>query len=97
MNILGNTLEEIAFEKAGIIKNNVPVVIGEVLPQTENIFFDKAAACKAARIGPRPRCRAGVLQGHWTRLRPNAEEFAVGRPGGRGRHRPVPRKELRTC
>ncbi|RZJ51211.1 MAG: bifunctional folylpolyglutamate synthase/dihydrofolate synthase [Chryseobacterium sp.] len=27
-NILGNTIEEIAFEKAGIIKNNVPVIFG---------------------------------------------------------------------
>ncbi|GAC1590496.1 MAG: folylpolyglutamate synthase/dihydrofolate synthase family protein [Ginsengibacter sp.] len=50
MNILGNTLEEIAFEKAGIIKNNVPVVIGEFLPQTENIFIDKAIASKAPLI-----------------------------------------------
>src|SRR5690606_4508089 len=29
MNILGDTLEEIAYEKAGIIKKNVPVVISE--------------------------------------------------------------------
>ncbi|RYY21541.1 MAG: bifunctional folylpolyglutamate synthase/dihydrofolate synthase, partial [Sphingobacteriaceae bacterium] len=29
MNLLGNTLPEIAAEKAGIIKQNVPVVIGE--------------------------------------------------------------------
>jgi dihydrofolate synthase/folylpolyglutamate synthase len=39
MNILGNTLEEIALEKAGIIKKNIPVVIGETLPQTKNIFL----------------------------------------------------------
>jgi len=47
MNILGNTLEAIATEKAGIIKPNVPVVIGEYLPETKNIFIDKAAACNA--------------------------------------------------
>ncbi len=47
MNILGNTLEEIAGEKAGIIKPNVPVVIGEYLPQTKNIFLDKAKVCNA--------------------------------------------------
>src|SRR6186997_222301 len=34
MNILGDSLEKIAFEKAGIIKKNIPVVIGEVLPET---------------------------------------------------------------
>ncbi len=45
MNILGNTLEEIAAEKAGIIKPNVPVAIGEYLPQTKNIFISKAKEC----------------------------------------------------
>ena len=38
---LGNTLDAIAFEKAGIIKPNVPVVIGEYTPETKPVFFDK--------------------------------------------------------
>jgi dihydrofolate synthase/folylpolyglutamate synthase len=38
MNILGDSLEQIAFEKAGIIKQNVPVVVGETLAETEKIF-----------------------------------------------------------
>ncbi len=42
MNMLGDTLEQIAFEKAGIIKHNVPVVIGEVLPETRDVFATKA-------------------------------------------------------
>jgi dihydrofolate synthase/folylpolyglutamate synthase len=42
MKILGDTLEKIAFEKAGIIKKKVPVVIGEYLPETKKIFEDKA-------------------------------------------------------
>ncbi|WP_225871085.1 bifunctional folylpolyglutamate synthase/dihydrofolate synthase [Pedobacter frigiditerrae] len=42
-NILGNTLPEIAFEKAGIIKKNIPVVIGERHSETENVFIQKAA------------------------------------------------------
>jgi dihydrofolate synthase/folylpolyglutamate synthase len=40
-NLLGNTLEEIAFEKAGIIKNNIPVVIGEVNEKTKSVFEKK--------------------------------------------------------
>ena len=36
--LLGNTLEEIAGEKAGIIKTGVPVVIGEALPETRPVF-----------------------------------------------------------
>lgn len=35
---LGTTLPEIAKEKAGIIKQGIPVVIGETLPETKSIF-----------------------------------------------------------
>jgi len=36
--MLGNTLSEIAYEKAGIIKENTPIVIGEFHPETFPIF-----------------------------------------------------------
>ncbi|MDR2836285.1 MAG: bifunctional folylpolyglutamate synthase/dihydrofolate synthase [Bacteroidales bacterium] len=39
---LGNTLEKIAGEKAGIIKLNIPIVIGESHEKTKKIFCDKA-------------------------------------------------------
>lgn len=39
---LGNTLEKIAAEKAGIIKKNTPVVVGETLPETKSVFQKKA-------------------------------------------------------
>lgn len=42
-NILGNTLPEIAIEKAGIIKPGIPVVVGEKQTETENVFLEKAA------------------------------------------------------
>jgi dihydrofolate synthase/folylpolyglutamate synthase len=42
MNILGDTLQLIATEKAGIIKPGSPVVIGERQPEVETIFIDKA-------------------------------------------------------
>lgn len=42
-DLLGNTLPEIAFEKAGIIKHKVPVVIGETHPETSAVFLKKAA------------------------------------------------------
>ena len=44
---LGNTLEQIAAEKAGIIKQHIPVVIGETVPETRTVFKQKAAICKA--------------------------------------------------
>ena len=47
MNILGNTLPEIAGEKAGIIKAGIPVVISETQSEIANIFIEKAAALNA--------------------------------------------------
>ena len=41
-DLLGDTLDKIAFEKAGIIKENTPVVIGETVEQTKNVFLSKA-------------------------------------------------------
>ena len=38
MQLLGNTPAEIAFEKAGIIKKNTPVVIGEADPDIATVF-----------------------------------------------------------
>jgi dihydrofolate synthase/folylpolyglutamate synthase len=43
MNMLGNSLEEIAFEKAGIIKKHIPVVIGERKKETEEVFKNVAS------------------------------------------------------
>lgn len=39
---LGDTLQQIAYEKAGIIKENIPVVIGEKQNEVKEIFVDKA-------------------------------------------------------
>lgn len=42
MNLLGDTLEKIAREKAGIIKKGIPTVIGETLPETKAVFEERA-------------------------------------------------------
>jgi dihydrofolate synthase/folylpolyglutamate synthase len=42
LNILGNSLNEIASEKAGIIKHNVPVVVSQRQSEVEDIFINKA-------------------------------------------------------
>jgi dihydrofolate synthase/folylpolyglutamate synthase len=44
VQFLGNTLESIANEKAGIIKPGIPVVIGEYTPETKAVFLETAAA-----------------------------------------------------
>ena len=43
MQFLGDTLEKIAGEKAGIMKSNVPVVVGETCPETQKVFVEYAA------------------------------------------------------
>ena len=45
MQFLGNSIPEIAGEKAGIIKTNVPVVIGEYTSETKSVFLKKATNC----------------------------------------------------
>ncbi|MEX0636988.1 MAG: Mur ligase family protein, partial [Ferruginibacter sp.] len=50
MNILGNTLEAIAHQKAGIIKHNTPAVIGEYLTETKPIFLQEAALAQASLV-----------------------------------------------
>jgi dihydrofolate synthase/folylpolyglutamate synthase len=42
MDLLGDTFEKIAAEKAGIIKKNIPVLISESQPETERVFITKA-------------------------------------------------------
>ena len=44
---LGDTLEKIAMEKAGIIKRDIPIVIGETTPETRNVFIQKAKKMNA--------------------------------------------------
>ncbi|MES2109317.1 MAG: folylpolyglutamate synthase/dihydrofolate synthase family protein [Bacteroidota bacterium] len=44
MNILGDTLKLIAGEKAGIIKDKVPVIVGEYQIEVADVFFEKTKA-----------------------------------------------------
>lgn len=47
VQFLGNTLAKIATEKAGIIKPQTPVVIGETTPETKPVFLQKATEMQA--------------------------------------------------
>jgi dihydrofolate synthase/folylpolyglutamate synthase len=61
MEFLGETLAAVAGEKAGIIKEGVPVVIGETHPETKNIFRERAEAISAPLVFADRlfRCRLG--------------------------------------
>lgn len=47
MNLLGNTLEKIAKEKAGIIKRGIPVIVGEKQAGISQVFMEKAKSMKS--------------------------------------------------
>ncbi|KQT24420.1 bifunctional folylpolyglutamate synthase/dihydrofolate synthase [Chryseobacterium sp. Leaf405] len=53
-NILGNTIEEIAGEKAGIIKNNIPIIFGDENETVKNIIKNKAETENAPFIDATP-------------------------------------------
>lgn len=66
MNLLGNTIEEIALEKAGIIKENIPVVIGEFTAETKKVFqkeagFKKAPIYFASTINDIPELESDLI------------------------------------
>ena len=50
MNVLGDTLEKIAYEKAGIIKNQIPAIVGESSPVTKSIFENVSDEKKAPLV-----------------------------------------------
>ena len=57
MQFLGNTLQSIASEKAGIIKHCVPTVIGEDCPETRPVFEEKAKKEHAPIIFAQDNCK----------------------------------------
>jgi len=57
MQQLGDTLEKIAAEKAGIIKPGIPVVIGETDLHTRPVFEGKAAACCSEIVFAQDECK----------------------------------------
>lgn len=68
-DILGDTIEKIAAEKAGIIKQRVPVVVGETQAETAPIFVAQAANAHAPIIFadqlPRTALPPCALHGHY--------------------------------
>ncbi len=49
-DLLGDTLPKIAYEKAGVIKNGVPVVVSQFQPEVSQVFTDKAKETKSEII-----------------------------------------------
>jgi len=62
MQLLGNSLKEIAAEKAGIIKPSIPVVVGETQEEVAPVFRDKAAGCFSDILFADQRYNAELMQ-----------------------------------
>ncbi|WP_345953198.1 folylpolyglutamate synthase/dihydrofolate synthase family protein [Mucilaginibacter sp. PAMB04168] len=62
MNMLGNTLPEIAAEKAGIIKPGIPVIIGEHQPEVAQVFIEKAQKAGAELIFASEQWNEGSIE-----------------------------------
>lgn len=61
-NLLGKTLQEIATEKAGIIKEGIPVIIGEEDAATKEIFVKRAAETHSLISFPSQHARVDVTR-----------------------------------
>ncbi|MCX6188194.1 MAG: bifunctional folylpolyglutamate synthase/dihydrofolate synthase [Bacteroidetes bacterium] len=68
-NLLGNTLQEIALEKAGIIKEKIPIVIGETDAITKKVFTAKAKACNSELVFADKRMKIEVLSKNDTSIK----------------------------
>jgi dihydrofolate synthase/folylpolyglutamate synthase len=68
VQILGNTLDKIASEKAGIIKANTPVVIGKTQLETQTIFEQKALDQNASICFADQIWSSNIIEAHPTTL-----------------------------
>ena len=75
MALLGNTLPEIATEKAGIIKKQTPVVLSEVIEETKAIFEQKANELNAPIYFAESFLNSTHFQNNW-----NSSLFEFNQP-----------------
>ncbi|MFZ5972597.1 MAG: bifunctional folylpolyglutamate synthase/dihydrofolate synthase [Bacteroidota bacterium] len=70
MDLLGDTLPKIAFEKAGIIKPHVPVVVSERQEEVQHVFIERAQQQSAALFFASDQYEA-TLHGHHLTIKKN--------------------------
>lgn len=89
-DLLGDTLAKIAYEKAGIIKPNIPVIIGETHEETEPVFREKAKQENAPIIFADKQRKAQIIsQDIWEQkilVYPENQIFTLDLPGNYQQH-----------
>ncbi len=85
MEFLGDTLAEIAWNKAGILKPGVPVVSARQLPEAEQVIRKEAASKSCACTFVRPEKIADVQENIFGEICEQAENSRCGMDGNEGR------------
>jgi dihydrofolate synthase/folylpolyglutamate synthase len=93
MNLLGDTLELIAGEKAGIIKNQIPVIIGERQTASEKVFIEKALHEDAPIHFADEVCRVHDERGEVKIVMPGEKILGPFEPALKGKYQ---KKNIRT-
>lgn len=75
MRFLGNTLPEIAAEKAGIIKKGIPLVVGETQEEIKNLFIQKAEALNSPISFADKNWQVFTLENNQVEIRLNGETY----------------------
>lgn len=85
-HLLGNTIESIAAEKAGIIKDNIPVIVGNTRKEAIDVITEKAAAKQAPVIFAREEYTVENLE---QQLGPDIPLLSFTLKGVRGKRKSV--------
>jgi dihydrofolate synthase/folylpolyglutamate synthase len=75
MALLGNTLQAIASEKAGIIKKETPIVISESIAETKSVFLGKAKLENASIYFSEDFIELDAFENNW-----NTASFSFSQP-----------------
>lgn len=67
-DLLGNTLQQIAAEKAGIIKHRIPVILGERSAEYDEVFISHARAQQSLLHFAQEQCKTELLDEGYYRL-----------------------------
>ena len=77
MALLGNTLPAIASEKAGIIKEKTPIVISEIITETQSVFENTAAKLHAPIYFAEDFLQFKSFTNHWTTAHFEYDQISV--------------------
>ncbi|MCY4217362.1 MAG: bifunctional folylpolyglutamate synthase/dihydrofolate synthase [Flavobacteriaceae bacterium] len=75
---LGNTIEKIAFEKAGIIKPNIPVLIGQKQNETHRVFKSVSQSKNAPLFYPTNNKGIERIYKNWPKYQYKNIQTAIG-------------------